>query len=178
MSHEDLRALVRTIPDFPKVGIQFRDITTLLRDKHGYKRAIDLLADRYREKAIDRVAGVEARGFILGGALAHALGAGFVPLRKKGKLPGAAVGESYDLEYGTDCIEIHVGAVDEGDRVLFVDDLVATGGTALAGLRLLAGAGAKVVEACFVIDLPELRGRSRIEAAGVGVFALMEFEGH
>ncbi len=178
MGPADLRSLIRTIPDFPKPGILFRDVTTLMGDKVGFRAAIDLLVARYRDRGVDKVAGIEARGFILGGAVAHGLGAGFVPLRKKGKLPGEAIGEDYALEYGTDRIEMHTGAVRKGERVLVVDDLIATGGTAAAALKLLKAAGADIVEACFLVDLPDLRGAERIASLGHGVFALVDFEGH
>jgi len=178
MSHDDLRALIRTIPDFPKQGIQFRDVTTLFRDAKGFAKTIDAFVERYSGVGIAHVVGVEARGFILAGAIARGIDAGFVPLRKHGKLPGDAVGEDYALEYGTDRIEMHVGAVAKDDPVLLVDDLIATGGTAAAGVRLLRGAGANVVEAAFVIDLPELGGTKQLEALGVPVFALLGFAGH
>ena len=175
---EDLRDLIRTIPDFPKPGILFRDVTTLLGHKTGFHKAITLLVARYQASRIDKVAGIEARGFILGAAIAFGLGVGFVPLRKKGKLPGESVGADYALEYGTDRIEMHVGAVDKGERVLLVDDLIATGGTAEAALKLLESAGAIVVETCFLVDLPDLKGAERIQKLGHNVFALVEFEGH
>ena len=174
----DLRSLVRTIPDYPKPGILFRDVTTLLGDGAGYKATIDAMAERYRGERITKVAGIEARGFILGGALAHVLGAGFVPIRKRGKLPHTTVGRDYDLEYGTDRVEMHTDAVDASDRVVLVDDLIATGGTAEAASYLLEGAGAVIVEACFVIDLPDLGGRGRLESRGIKTFALIEFAGH
>ncbi len=175
---EDLRALIRTIPDFPKPGILFRDVTTLLGHKTGFHKAMSLLIARYKGARVDKVAGIEARGFILGAAIAYGLGVGFVPLRKKGKLPGEAVGEDYALEYGTDRIEMHVGAVEHGERVLLVDDLIATGGTAEAAIKLLTAAGAAIVETCFLVDLPELKGAERIKKLGHNVFALVEFEGH
>ena len=175
---EDLRDLIRTIPDFPKPGILFRDVTTLLGHKTGFHKAMSLLIARYKGARVDKVAGIEARGFILGAAIAYGLGVGFVPLRKKGKLPGEAVGEDYALEYGTDRIEMHVGAVEHGERVLLVDDLIATGGTAEAAIKLLTGAGAAIVETCFLVDLPELKGAERIKKLGHNVFALVEFEGH
>ena len=174
----DLRSLVRTIPDFPKPGILFRDVTTLLGHAEGFKQTIDAFVSRYRGAGIQKVAGIEARGFILGGAIVHGLGAGFVPLRKKGKLPGDAVGHDYALEYGTDRIEMHVGAISSGERVLLVDDLIATGGTAEAGVRLVRSAGGDLHEACFVIDLPDLGGAKRIEALDVRTFSLFAFEGH
>jgi len=174
----DLRSLVRTIPDYPKPGILFRDITTLLANGPGLRQAIGAFSSRYAELSIDKVAGIEARGFILGGALAERLHVGFVPIRKRGKLPAATIGHEYDLEYGTDHVEIHTDAVAAGERVVLIDDLVATGGTACAGLALLRKLGATVVEASFVIDLPDLGGRARIEAEGCPTFALMEFAGH
>ena len=173
----DLRDLIRTIPDYPKPGIMFRDITTLLADPNGFARTVDTLADRYAGSGISKVAGIEARGFILGGALAHRLATGFVPIRKKGKLPFKTVGHDYALEYGTDRVEMHVDAVSAGESVLVVDDLIATGGTAEAAIRLVTGAGGVVKEACFVIDLPDLGGRKRLERMGVGVHALMSFAG-
>ena len=157
----DLKALIRTIPGYPKPGILFRDITTLLADPGGFRRAVDLCAGRYARDRIDKVAGIEARGFILGGAIAHRLGAGFVPIRKKGKLPHVVVGHDYQLEYGSDRVEMHLDAISPGERVLLVDDLIATG----------------VVECCFVIDLPDLGGRQRLERRGHDVFTLVEFEG-
>jgi adenine phosphoribosyltransferase len=174
----NLASLIRTIPDYPKPGILFRDITTLLGDADGFRLAVDTLADRYRGRGISRVAGIEARGFILGGAVAHQIGAGFVPVRKQGKLPHDTLGHDYELEYGTDRVEIHVDAVLPGERVLLVDDLIATGGTAEAAATLLRRAGAVVAEACFVIDLPDLGGRARLEALGMRVFSLVEFPGH
>jgi adenine phosphoribosyltransferase len=173
----DLRALVRTIPGYPKPGILFRDITTLLLDPAGFRETIDRLAARYGGDRVAKVAGIEARGFILGGALAHALGAGFIPIRKRGKLPSDTVGCDYDLEYGTDRVEMHVDAVERGDRVLLVDDLVATGGTALAAARLITESGGTVHEAAFVIDLPDLGGARRLRDAGHRVFTLIEFAG-
>lgn len=174
----ELAELVRTIPDFPKPGILFRDVTTLLRDPAGFTETVARFVTRYRDARIDRVAGIEARGFILGGAIAAGLGAGFVPIRKKGKLPGEAIGEDYALEYGTDRIEMHVGAVEPGERVLLVDDLIATGGTAIAALTLVEKAGAQVHEACFVIDLPDLGGAKRLRDRGCKSFSLIEFAGH
>lgn len=175
---DHLARLVRTIPDYPKPGILFRDITTLLRDPAGFREVVDLLVGRYLTRGITRVAGIEARGFILGGAIAHGLGAGFVPVRKRGKLPGEALGQDYVLEYGTDRVEMHVDAVGRGDRVLLVDDLIATGGTALAAIALIRAAGAEIDEACFVIDLPDLGGAARVRTDGVDVYALIAFAGH
>ena len=176
MAH-GLKSLIRTIPDHPRAGIQFRDITTLLRDAVGFRLVVDGLAEHCRALEFDRVVGIESRGFIVGAALAYALGKGFVPLRKPGKLPAATVGCDYTLEYGTDRLEMHVDAVSRGNRVLLVDDLLATGGTAQAGIGLLESVGAVVVECCFVIDLPEVGGRARLEARGYPVFALCAFEG-
>jgi adenine phosphoribosyltransferase len=174
----DLKSAIRTIPDYPKKGIMFRDITTLLGHPRAFRRAIDELVQPYAGQRIDKVAGIEARGFILGGAIAHQLSIGFVPIRKKGKLPHTVIGEDYDLEYGKDRVEIHTDAIKPGDQVLVVDDLIATGGTAMAGIKLLERAGAKVVGCSFVIDLPELGGADRIRAIGKPVHALVAFEGH
>ena len=174
----NLKDAIRTIPDHPKPGIQFRDITTLLGDARAFREAVDALVRPFAGQGIDKVAGVEARGFVLGGAVAHQLSAGFVPLRKKGKLPHRTWAVEYALEYGTDAIEMHMDAVLEGERVMLVDDLVATGGTAEAAVKLLRRAGAEVVAACFVVDLPELGGAGRIRALGVPVQALVAFEGH
>ena len=174
----DLKSLIRTIPDYPKPGILFRDITTLLANGPGLRQIIGTFAARYAVQRIDKVAGIEARGFILGGALAERLQVGFVPIRKKGKLPAETIGHEYALEYGTDHVEIHRDAVQPGERVVLIDDLIATGGTAVAGLELLRKLGATVVEACFVIDLPDLSGRKLVEAKGCPTFALIGFEGH
>jgi adenine phosphoribosyltransferase len=173
----DIKSLIRTIPDYPKPGVMFRDITTLLKDPAGFRLAIGELAGRYRSRAIDNVAGVESRGFIVGAPLAHQRGAGFILLRKRGKLPAETVGQDYGLEYGVDRIEMHVDAISAGEQVLLVDDLIATGGTAQTALRLIEGAGAHVVECCFVIELPNLGGRERLERIGHPVFALVEFDG-
>jgi adenine phosphoribosyltransferase len=169
---------IRTIPDHPKPGILFRDITTLLADARAFRQAVDQLVQPLAGMKIDKVAGIEARGFILGGAVAHQLSAGFVPLRKKGKLPHRTRAVEYALEYGTDCIEMHLDAVLEGERVLLVDDLIATGGTALAAIELLNHACAHIVAAAFVIDLHDLGGAQRLRDAGVEVSTLIAFEGH
>ncbi len=174
--NDDLKLLIRTIADYPKPGIQFRDITTLLLDGPGFGAAIDRMAAAVREPPA-LVAGIEARGFIFGAALAQRLGCGLVLLRKQNKLPGRVAGINYALEYGEDRIEMHSDAVAPGARVLLVDDLIATGGTALAGVELLRGAGAHVVGASFVIDLPCLGGAARLRASGVAVDTLVEFEG-
>ena len=174
----DLKTAIRTIPDYPKPGIMFRDITTLLGNARAFRRAVDELVQPYAGKRIDKVAGLEARGFILGGAIAHQLSIGFVPIRKKGKLPHSVIGEDYDLEYGKDRVEIHIDALEKGERVLLVDDLIATGGTAYAGIKLLERAGAHVVACSFVIDLPELGGADKLRAIGKPVTALVAFEGH
>jgi adenine phosphoribosyltransferase len=173
-----LRDLVRGVPDYPKPGILFRDITPLLGDAPGFRDTIDAIVARYPEGRIAKVAGIEARGFIIGGAVARQLGAGFVPIRKQGKLPSRCVGYDYELEYGTDRLEIHVDAIAAGDPVLIVDDLIATGGTAEAAVRLVELVGGVVVECCFVIDLPDLGGRARIERLGKPVFSLLAFPGH
>jgi adenine phosphoribosyltransferase len=172
-----IKSRIRTVPHYPKQGVMFRDITTLLKDPVGFRVTITELANRYAGAKIDRVAGIEARGFIVGAALAYHLGVGFVPIRKKGKLPAKTVGQDYELEYGTDRIEMHVDAVSQGQRVLLVDDLIATGGTAIAACKLIESMGGTVVECCFVIDLPDLGGRARLEKHGHKVFALCEFEG-
>jgi adenine phosphoribosyltransferase len=174
---KDLRSLVRTIPDYPKPGIQFRDITTLLGDAAGFRDAVRAMAGRFADRQVSKVAGIEARGFILGAAVALELGAGFVPVRKKGKLPFKVIGHDYELEYGTDRIEMHVDAVENGERVVLVDDLIATGGTAVAAVRLLLQAGAEVLGTSFVIELPALGGRKRLEAMGQEVHSLVMFEG-
>jgi adenine phosphoribosyltransferase len=171
------RQAIRTIPDYPKPGILFRDITTLLGNAKAFGEAVDALAQPWAGK-IDKVAGIEARGFILGGAVAHRLAAGFVPVRKKGKLPHATVSIAYSLEYGFDELELHRDAVRLGERVLLIDDLIATGGTATAAVHLLRQLGAEVVAACFVIDLPDLGGAGKIAALGVPVTTLVSFEGH
>lgn len=173
----DLKSLVRSIPDYPKPPIVFRDITTLLADPKGFSETIRLLAARYADAGIEVVAAIEARGFILGGGIAHALGAGFVPVRKKGKLPSATIGCDYDLEYGVDRVEMHTDALSRGARVLVVDDLIATGGTAEAAASLVERLGCEIFECCFVIDLPDLGGRKRLESRGRRVFSLMEFQG-
>lgn len=173
-----LRDLIRSIPDYPKPGILFRDITPLLADAKGFGDTIAALADRYQHSRIAKVAAVEARGFILGGALAERLGAGFVPIRKTGKLPHRTVGCDYNLEYGTDRLEMHADAIGARERVLVVDDVIATGGTAEAAVRLVETVGGDVIECCFVIDLPDLLGRARIERLGKRVYSLLEFPGH
>ncbi|MFO1261208.1 MAG: adenine phosphoribosyltransferase [Sphingomonadaceae bacterium] len=177
-ANADLAALVRTIPDFPKPGILFRDVSTLLLDGPGFRTAIDRLIGTFDADGVDLIAGIEARGFIVASALSYALSKGKIMLRKSGKLPGAAVGIDYALEYGTDRIEMHVGAVSEGARVLLVDDLIATGGTALAGVELLRSEGAMVAEARFLVDLPDLGGAARLAHAGVNARALLAFPGH
>ncbi len=174
----DLSQHIRTIPDYPKPGILFRDITTLLGDARAFRRAIDELVQPYAGAKIDKIAGMEARGFILGGAVAHQLSAGFVPIRKKGKLPHTTVSIAYTLEYGVDEMEIHADALVAGERVLLVDDLIATGGTAEGAVKLLRSAGADVVAAVFVIDLPELGGAAKLKAMGVPVRTLISFAGH
>ena len=176
-ANADLKALVRTIPDFPKPGIQFRDITTLLLDGAGFAAAIDRLASQIDEKP-DLVAGIEARGFVVGAALAQRLGTGLLLIRKAGKLPGETIAEEYALEYGTDRLTMHVDACAPGARVLLVDDLIATGGTALASVRLVRRAGAEVVGTGFIIDLPELGGADRLRDQGLAVHSLIAFEGH
>ncbi len=174
----DLRSVIRTIPDYPKPGIMFRDVTTLLADARGFRRAIDELVQPLAGAKIDKVAGIEARGFILGGAIAHQLSIGFVPIRKKGKLPYKTIGESYALEYGVDEVEIHVDAIAPGEKILLVDDLIATGGTASAAIRLIERAGGVISLCSFVVDLPELGGADKLRAMGKDVVALVAFDGH
>jgi adenine phosphoribosyltransferase len=169
---------IRTIPDYPKPGIMFRDITTLLGNARAFRRAVDELVQPWAGSKIDKVAGIEARGFILGGAVAHQVSAGFVPIRKKGKLPHARVSMTYALEYGEDVIEMHADALVAGERVVLVDDLIATGGTAEAAIKLLRQLGAEVLAACFVIDLPDLGGAERLRKLGVPVRTLIAFGGH
>ena len=174
---QTLNAAIRTIPDYPKPGIMFRDITTLMGNPSAFRRAVDELVHPHAGSKIDKIAGVEARGFILGGAMSHQLSAGFVPIRKKGKLPHETIRVAYSLEYGVDEMEMHRDAVSAGEKVILVDDLIATGGTAEGAVKLLQRMGADVVAACFVIDLPALGGRRKIEALGVPVRTLIAFEG-
>ena len=176
-ANADLAALIRTIPDYPTPGILFRDVSTLLLDGPGFRAAIDRLIETFDPDAVDLIAGIEARGFIVAAALSYALTKGKIMLRKPGKLPGAVIGIDYALEYGTDRIELHQGAVPPGARVLLVDDLIATGGTALAGIRLLRGAGADVSAARFLVDLPDLGGAEKLRAAGVEPVSLLEYAG-
>ncbi|WP_108816533.1 adenine phosphoribosyltransferase [Loktanella sp. Alg231-35] len=168
---------IRTIPDFPHEGIMFRDVTTLFNDPRGFRMAIDQLLHPYAGQPIDKVVGLEARGFILGGAIAHQLSLGFVPIRKKGKLPGKTIEQDYTLEYGQATMEVHDDALQPGEKILLVDDLLATGGTAEAGIKLIERMGAEVIGCAFVIDLPELGGRKRLEAMGMDVHALCAFDG-
>jgi len=172
-----IKSLIRTIPHYPRQGILFRDITPLLQDPVGFRMTLQELIKRYSTVKIDKVAAIESRGFILGAPLAYALGVGFVPLRKQGKLPAATVGQDYALEYGTDRIEMHTDAIIPGERVLLVDDLIATGGTAEAAVILIRRVGGEIVECAVAIDLPDVGGRARLEKLGVAVFALTVFEG-
>ncbi len=174
----ELADSIRSIPDYPKPGIVFRDITTLLGNARAFRRAVDELVQPWAGSKIDKVAGIEARGFILGGAVAHQVSAGFVPIRKKGKLPHTRVSMSYALEYGEDVIEVHADALQPGEKVVLVDDLIATGGTAEAAIKLLHQLGAEVLAACFVIDLPDLGGAEKLRKLGVPVRTLIGFEGH
>ncbi len=168
---------IRTIVDFPHEGIMFRDVTTLFADPRGFRMAVDQMLHPYAGQPIDKVVGLEARGFILGGAIAHQLSLGFVPIRKKGKLPGATISEAYTLEYGEAVVEIHDDAIQPGERVLVVDDLLATGGTAAAGIKLIERLGGEIIGCAFVIDLPELGGREVLKKMGMDVHILCEFEG-
>jgi adenine phosphoribosyltransferase len=174
----ELETAIRTIPDYPRAGIIFRDITTLLGDARAFRRSVDELVRPWAGSKIDKVAGIEARGFIIGGAVAHQLGAGFVPIRKRGKLPHETVRVAYSLEYGIDEMEMHRDGVRAGEKVILVDDLIATGGTAEAAVKLLKEMGANVVAAVFIIDLPDLGGSKKIEALGVPVRTLVAFPGH
>ncbi|MEO0819557.1 MAG: adenine phosphoribosyltransferase [Pseudomonadota bacterium] len=173
----DLAQYIRTIPDFPVPGVQFRDVTTLFGHAEAFREAIAAMSDPYGDNRIDAVAGMDARGFILGGAVAYRLGLPFVPVRKKGKLPGATIAEAYSLEYGEAIVELHSDAVSSGARVLLVDDLLATGGTASAGVKLIRRLGAEVTAAVFLVDLPDLGGSGRLRALGVPVTALCAFDG-
>ena len=174
----NIKDCIRTIPDHPKPGIMFRDITTLLRDARAFRTAVDLMVQPYAGVRIDKVAGIEARGFILGGAVAHQLSVGFVPVRKKGKLPWKRIAQDYALEYGVDAMEMHEDALKAGDQVLLVDDLIATGGTALAAVKLIEQLGGRVAGASFIVDLPELGGLEKLRALGLHVDAICAFEGH
>ncbi len=173
----DIGRHIRTIPDYPKPGILFRDITTLLANTHAFRAAVDELLWPFLKSSLDYVAGIEARGFILGGAVAHQLGRGFVPIRKKGKLPARVIGQEYSLEYGVDTIEIHADAIQQGDRVLLIDDLIATGGTASAAIELIRKSGGVVAAAAFVIDLVDLGGAQKLRDKGIMVHTLVRFEG-
>lgn len=175
---QDLKDLIRTIPDYPKKGIMFRDVTTLLGNARGFRATVELMAAPFLSARVQAVAGIEARGFILGGAIADRLGCGFVPLRKKGKLPWKTIGQEYTLEYGVDIIEMHEDAIDPGERILIVDDLIATGGTAEAAVKLLRRAGADVVGIAAVIDLPDLGGSTLLRGLNLKVHALCDFPGH
>jgi adenine phosphoribosyltransferase len=172
-----IRSRIRTIPHWPKKGIMFRDITTLLKDPVGLKICIDDFIEHYKDMDIDVVVGIDSRGFILGGAIAYELGKGFVPVRKKGKLPAATEKEEYALEYGTDTVEIHKDAIEKGQKVLIIDDLIATGGTAFAAAKLVKKLNGIVVELGFIVDLPELGGKVKLERAGYSVYSQVAFEG-
>jgi adenine phosphoribosyltransferase len=175
---ELIRRTIRTVPDWPEPGVQFRDITPLLQDPRTFRVLIDQFVHRYFDARPDAIAGLDARGFIIGSVLAYELNVGFVPIRKKGKLPFTTVAESYELEYGSATVEMHTDAVKPGDRVLLIDDLIATGGTMMAGKRLLEKLGATVIEGAAIVDLPELGGSDRLRASGLALFTLVDFEGH
>ena len=175
---DDVKKLIRTIPDYPKPGIMFRDVTTLMRDATGFKAAVTAMAAPFADRKIDAVAGIEARGFIFGGAVADKLGCGFIPIRKKGKLPWTTVGQQYTLEYGVDTIEVHLDAMKAGERILIVDDLIATGGTAEAAVKLITRVGGVVAGATFVVDLPELGGMKLLRSYDVEAHALVAYAGH
>ncbi len=174
---DHIKSRIRTVPHWPKKGVMFRDITTLLKDPVGLKLCIDDFFKRYKEKKIDVVVGIDSRGFILGGALAYLLGVGFVPVRKKGKLPAATEREEYQLEYGTDAVEIHKDAILKGHKVVIIDDLIATGGTALAAVRLVKKLGGDIVECAFIVDLPDLGGSKKLKEQGIPFYAQTFFEG-
>lgn len=174
---ELVKSKIRTIPNWPKEGVMFRDVTTLFKDKDGFNRMVDLLVERYKDMNIDAIAGIESRGFVTGSVLAHRLGTGFVMIRKPGKLPADTISEEYELEYGTNKIEIHKDAISEGQRVLLVDDLVATSGTAVAAANLIKKLGGEIVECSFIVELPDLGGREKLEKKGLKVFSLISFEG-
>lgn len=175
--HKTVKDYIRTIPDFPHEGIMFRDVSTLFGDPRGFRIAIDQMLHPYAGLRIDKVVGLEARGFILGGAIAHQLSVGFVPIRKKGKLPGKTIEQAYTLEYGEAVMEVHDDAIQPGEKILLVDDLLATGGTAEAGIKLIERMGGEIISSAFIIDLPELGGRKKLESMGMDVFALCEFDG-
>jgi adenine phosphoribosyltransferase len=172
-----LKSLIRTIPHYPKQGIMFRDITTLLKDPKGLQLLVEGLAEQYANQKIDKIVGIEARGFVIGAAVAYKLGVGFVPIRKSGKLPAQTFQQEYALEYGTDVMEIHQDAISEGEQVLLLDDLIATGGTAMAAVSLINQLGGNIVGCAFVIDLPDLGGLQRLQKLGLPTFALCQFEG-
>lgn len=172
-----IKSRIRTVEHWPKMGVMFRDITTLLKDPVGFKLCLNDFIHRYLDKQIDVIIGIDSRGFILGGALAYALNKGFVPIRKKGKLPAETEQEEYELEYGTDTVEIHKDAISKGQKVLIIDDLIATGGTALAAAKLVKKLHGEILEFAFIVDLPDLGGRKKLEAAGYNVYAQTEFEG-
>lgn len=175
--NKTVKDYIRTIPNFPHEGIMFRDVSTLFGDPRGFRIAIDQMLHPYAGMRIDKVVGLEARGFILGGAIAHQLSVGFVPIRKKGKLPGKTIEQAYTLEYGEAVMEVHDDAIQPGETILLVDDLLATGGTAEAGIKLIERMGGKIISSAFIIDLPELGGRKKLESMGMDVFALCEFGG-
>jgi adenine phosphoribosyltransferase len=173
----DLKKVIRTVPHWPKQGVMFRDITTLLKDANAFNYVIDKFYERYKSVSIDLVAGIESRGFILGGAIANKLHKGFVPIRKEGKLPAKTERESYELEYGRASVEVHVDAITKGARVLLVDDLIATAGTLLAAINLIKKLGGEVIECAVIIELPDLYGREKIEKKGYKLFSMVQFEG-
>jgi adenine phosphoribosyltransferase len=173
-----IKSLIRTIPDYPKPGIMFKDITTLLKDNKGFSEVIDSLATRYKSMMIDKVIGIESRGFIIGAPLAYALGVGFVPIRKIGKLPGMTISQEYELEYGRDQIEIHEDALIPKEKVLLIDDLIATGGTAIAAVSLIEKVGGHLVECAFIIDLPDLGGTSKLVSRGYKTYSIVKYSGH
>jgi len=173
----DLKSVIRTIPHWPKNGVMFRDITTLLKDAHAFNHVINKFCERYNNVPVDLVAGIESRGFILGGAIAHKLHKGFIPIRKEGKLPSKTEKESYELEYGKATVEVHTDAIQKGSKVLLVDDLIATAGTLVAAINLIEKLGGQVVECAVIIELPDLHGREKVEAKGCKLYSLVKFEG-